>query len=276
MTVQLHPIWDRNTAKMRNDSTDSSSDTRRPRPRTAGPVGRIAATVAVIGALGIGLAAPSAWASQSYQVTMDEVALRGGPGTQYAVLQRVNTGTPIDVECQVQGGTNVNGNATWDKLTGGQWIADYFTTTPSFNSYAPGLGDCNTNPPTGRSTGQTRSYNAGADGNCTWGSYEDFHAATGMYPALTGDAWQWADSARNTGWTVVVDAQPRSIVVFQPGVQGAGSIGHVAWVESVDQRSDGLYINIHEMNFNANGGGFNTWDRRTVKDIVGMSYILAP
>ena len=82
-------------------------------------------------------------ASQRYAVTADGVALRSGPGTSYALLGRLNTGAPIDIACQVQGGTNVGGNATWDRLTGGQWLADYYTTTPSFNSYAPGLGDCN-------------------------------------------------------------------------------------------------------------------------------------
>ena len=66
-----------------------------------------------------------------------------------------------------------------DKLTGGQWVTDYWTTTPSFNSYAPGLGDCNQAPqPTGRTWGQTRSYNAGVAGQCTWGAYEQFKAAT--------------------------------------------------------------------------------------------------
>lgn len=90
----------------------------------------------------VGLASQPASASVRYAAVGDGVALRSGPGTQYSVLQRVNNGTPLDIVCQIQGGTNIGGNATWDKLTGGQWVADYFTTSPSFNSYAPGLGDC--------------------------------------------------------------------------------------------------------------------------------------
>lgn len=89
-----------------------------------------------------GLAAQPASASVRYATVGDGLALRAGPGTQYSVLRRVNNGTPLDIVCQVQGGTNIGGNATWDKLTGGEWVADYFTTSPSFNSYAPGLGDC--------------------------------------------------------------------------------------------------------------------------------------
>jgi uncharacterized protein YraI len=90
----------------------------------------------------IALAPGVASASQRYAVTADGVALRTGPGTGYALLARVNTGTPIDIDCQVQGGTNVGGNATWDHLVGGQWLADFYTNTPSFNSYIPGIGDC--------------------------------------------------------------------------------------------------------------------------------------
>lgn len=82
-----------------------------------------------------------------FYATTDQLALRSGPGTQYSVLQRVNKGTPLDVVCQVQNGTSVGGNRTWDKLTGGQWVSDYYTTTSSFNSYHPGLGDCNASPP---------------------------------------------------------------------------------------------------------------------------------
>lgn len=57
-------------------------------------------------------------------------------------------------------------------------------------------------------------------------------------------------------------------------MQGADpTYGHVAWVDSVEQRADGLYINITEMNGAAGPGVYNT---RTVQDVVGMSYILAP
>src|SRR4051812_35689526 len=93
------------------------------------------AALAVVPAIVIGgLAAQSAWAYQRYYTTIDGLALRSGPGTQYSVVQRVNKNTPLDIACQMQGGTNVNGNATWDRLTGGQWVTDYYTTTPSWNS----------------------------------------------------------------------------------------------------------------------------------------------
>lgn len=126
-----------------------------------------------------------------------------------------------------------------------------------------------------RKRGNTRNYNAGAGGWCTWGAYQKWYEATGYYPALTGDAGNWDNSARDQGWTVVLDAEPRSIVVFESSL--VGSPGHVAWVNSVQQRADGKYISITEMNYGLPiGGHLWEWHERTIKDVPGMSYILAP
>lgn len=55
-------------------------------------------------------------------------------------------------------------------------------------------------------------------------------------------------------WTVVLDAEPRSIVVFEPGVHGADvTYGYVAWVDTVENRSDGRWITITEMNATGTG-----------------------
>jgi surface antigen len=85
----------------------------------------------------------------------------------------------------------------------------------------------------------------------------------------------WSDTAAAAGWTVTDDPQDRSIVVFQPGVVGAGSVGHVAWVDSVSQRVDGQWIHVTEMN-NSYLGGVGIFNDRDVKDVPGMSYILLP
>jgi surface antigen len=105
------------------------------------------------------------------------------------------------------------------------------------------------------------------------------HNNTGYYiKALTGSAQDWASQAKAAGWTVVADAQPRSIVVFSSAV--VGGIGHVAWVDAVNGKS----VTITEMNMGPgatreNGyrtTGFNKFDTRTVTDVPGMSYILIP
>lgn len=125
-----------------------------------------------------------------------------------------------------------------------------------------------------RAIGKTTGRNIAPYGQCTWGAFEIFHRATGLWPRITGDAWLWGYTAAANGWTVVYRPQPRSIVVFQPTVQGASPrFGHVGWVESVQQGIDGRWITVLEMNGTAGPGH---WDRRTIRDVGGMSYILAP
>lgn len=111
-----------------------------------------------------------------------------------------------------------------------------------------------------------------AAGNCTWYAAEKWRAATGKFPSWSGNAKYWNNNAAPQGWTVTGAPAPRSVVVFEPGVQGASSAGHVAWVSSISYRSDGWYLNVSEMNFK----GFNVVSSRTVKHVSGMSYIWAP
>ncbi|MCV7197429.1 CHAP domain-containing protein [Mycobacterium angelicum] len=141
----------------------------------------------------------------------------------------------------------------------------------------PGHADTGTNPTTGR----TSDHNplSGYEGYCTWGAQEQIHVHAGYYVnALSGNAENWANQARAAGWTVVDEAQPRSIVVYSSSL--VGGVGHVAWVDAVN----GQDITITEMNFGpgataANGfrtTGFNQFDTRIVRDVPGTSYILIP
>ncbi|WP_235892828.1 CHAP domain-containing protein [Mycolicibacterium hodleri] len=127
----------------------------------------------------------------------------------------------------------------------------------------------------GRAAGRTQGINPGTDGQCTWGAAQKWFEASGSYPAMRGDAMAWRDSAIAAGWTVVDDAQARSIVVFPPGVAGAGSVGHVAWVDSVSPGSAGTVIHVTEMN-NSQLGGVGVFNGRDVVQVPGMSYILLP
>jgi hypothetical protein len=126
----------------------------------------------------------------------------------------------------------------------------------------------------------TVSTNQGAAGNCTQYALERWHDfwAQHLYPAFRGytDAYQFASHI--IGWQVLGSPVTQSIVVFQPNVQGSGSIGHVAWVDGMQPRADGTYIHVWEMNFReADGtGGFNRVSQRWVKHVGGMSYIPAP
>ena len=104
-------------------------------------------TLASFGGITAATTTTASAAVGGFYTTASPLTARSGPGTGYSIVGTLPYWTPITVACQVQGGTNVGGNATWDKLTNGWWIADYWTTTPSFNSYIPGVADCNTPPP---------------------------------------------------------------------------------------------------------------------------------
>jgi hypothetical protein len=104
------------------------------------------------------------WAGPSFAAgtyrTTTAVNVRSGPGTGSPLIGTEPGGATFSLLCQWQGSTNIGGNSTWDDvafangLTGA--ITDYDTTTPSWNSYAPGTGPCGANPappPSGGSLG---------------------------------------------------------------------------------------------------------------------------
>jgi hypothetical protein len=104
--------------------------------------------------------APAASATQRYYSNADVLTLRKGPGTGYASAGTVARNSALDIVCQVQGGTNINGNTDWDRLTSGYWVADYWTSTPTFNAShfpAPGTYDCNNPPVTSGVTAQMQA-----------------------------------------------------------------------------------------------------------------------
>lgn len=203
-----------------------------------------------------------------------------------------NAGDQLTLVCSKRGpqvrslfNSNVpgRGNDLWYRTSDGHFVADADIETGTLKGAAPecnsatSAGDVQTVPATGvtRTAGTTRVINPGTPGQCTWGAAQKWFEASGSYPALAGNAMSWSDTAAAAGWTVTDDPQDRSIVVFQPGVVGAGSVGHVAWVDSVSQRADGQWIHVTEMN-NSFLGGVGIFNDRDVKNVPGMSYILLP
>jgi surface antigen len=210
-----------------------------PRPRR-GLHGGLAALMLTLSVLVV-TAAPAA-ASQQYQTT-DNVVLRSGPGTGYSQVGSLANGSTITVVCQAQGGTNVGGNATWDRLDSGSWVTDFYTTSPSFNSYAPGLGACDTG-----STRTSIGYNpfaANYSDQCTYYAEERMHQQTGLYMPVYGNAYEWADQARSAGWSVGSSPAVNSVVVFPAGSFGS-DVGHVGWTVEVS----GNQVRIQDCNWN--------------------------
>jgi hypothetical protein len=71
-------------------------------------------------------------------------------------------------------------------------------------------------------------------GQCTYWANMRYHQLTGVWVPWLGNAWQWADGAAHYGWVVSATPKLHSIIVLQPGVEGAGWYGHVAIVEQIN------------------------------------------
>jgi surface antigen len=107
-------------------------------------------------------------------------------------------------------------------------------------------------------------------GQCTYWANMRYHELTGIYIPWLGNAYQWSYGARSSGWIVSGTPKLHSIVVLQPGVQGAGYYGHVAIVESIN--SDGSV-----MTSNWNWAG--NWGNETYVTFTpgpGVSFVYAP
>lgn len=92
-------------------------------------------------------------------------------------------------------------------------------------------------------------------GECTW------YVAQRRYIPWFGNADQWYTAAAAMGFPEGHVPQVGAVVVFWPGGDGAGSVGHVAYVESV---LPGGYFMLSEMNFGA-------WDRVDTRILPGDS-----
>ena len=92
--------------------------------------------------------------------------------------------------------------------------------------------------------------NGSSFGQCTYWADIRYHQLTGWWVPWSGNAAQWAAGAAASGWVVSSTPKVPSIIVLQPGVEGAFSIGHVAVVERIN--SDG---SVYTSNMNWSG-----WD----------------
>jgi surface antigen len=265
-------------------------DPTRPCTRLASLGGRIAglAGVAALSLGGMVLAAAPAGATGygPYKVLANpSLNERSAPSTSAGIVGHLANGTWVYVACQVQGAAYSTGgspatDSIWDQLSTGPYVADYWLSTPAVGTFSPGIPRCGAPPSPGGRYGQTVGDNPFPAGQCTWGADNLAHLAMASdpsaYPAghnfirVWGNADQWPSSAASYGWTVTSTVALHSIVVFQPGVQGADrAYGHVAWVTAVF--GNGTF-QIEEMNATA---GAN-YDYRTVSVAAGESFILIP
>lgn len=244
-------------------------------------IGSLALVGGLVGGIGVvttTLVASPAEAGMKTATTLEVLNVRSAPTAGSTLLRRIAGNTRIGINCWTNGQAITGRYGTtsiWYTIDGGGYVTDAGLYTGTNDPVTPKCGGSSPAPKaTGRAAGQKASSNSGISGYCTWGALELWKQNTGYYPKIRGNAKDYAASARANGWTVVADAQARSIVVFQPGVHGVDrTYGHVGWVRSVENRADGRYIHYTDMNGSA---GFGRYGSRVTKDIGGMSYILAP
>jgi uncharacterized protein YraI len=107
----------------------------------------ILVAMCLMGTLLVGVSSAQA---ASYNVTgTGGVGLRArsAPNTSSSIIRVIPEGGAIDIVCQTQG-ENVRGSTIWDKLSDGSYISDFYTTTPVYAGYSPGLPVCGSSSPT--------------------------------------------------------------------------------------------------------------------------------
>lgn len=69
------------------------------------------------------------------------VNLRSAPTTSATIVGHVSPGARVTVSCQVSG-SSVSGSTVWDRLSGGQYVADAFVSTSGTTGYTSGIPRC--------------------------------------------------------------------------------------------------------------------------------------
>jgi len=69
---------------------------------------------------------------------------RTGATTTSSIIRTLPEGQAIVITCQVRSSSAVNGSYIWDRLSDGTngFVTDYYTTTPVFNGFSPGIPRC--------------------------------------------------------------------------------------------------------------------------------------
>lgn len=151
-------------------------------------------------------------------------------------------------------GHMVSDNPAWVPNNAGSWSApSHPASQPTGYSAPVSYG----------SGGSTAGYPYGV---CTWG------AARLSRDNVTylGNAKDWAANARARGMSVGYTPRVGATVVYQPGVQGASGLGHVAHVVAV--YGNGTF-RVEEMSYYGYGGGFGIFSYRNSWVQSGVSFI---
>jgi surface antigen len=216
------------------------------------------------------------------------------------VARWLSEGNAVQVICQINwGGTDPYdglSSHTWDLITGGGWVYDWYITTPveDGHGFSPGVPRCDL--PAGQLSTAVSVPNLAINAMQVATAAQVFRDGSGYFnsTAVRGlhdggacqdfvmantdfwwlwDSWDGYQTLNNVfTWASVSQAYGRSvystpgvgdIVVFAGGWHGPWNYGtgHVAMVVKVNDSSS---FTVAEYNWHANGGGFGIMDFRRV------------
>jgi uncharacterized protein YraI len=86
--------------------------------------------------------APVATVGYAYQITSSaDLNGRSGPKTSTPIVRTYPSGSTVTVVCQTAG-TKIGTTSVWNKLTDGNYVSDYYVSTPSNTTYSAPLPRC--------------------------------------------------------------------------------------------------------------------------------------
>ena len=193
------------------------------------------------------------------KTTVSKLAVQKTPKTGNT-LRYVYGGSTVGVICQVNNGGTADGktSTTWDAISGGGWVYNPYVTTPATGIRLCGTGATvstynSANYPWPAQDGWVSDGHGYWQGECVsfaaWAVRTDGRAHT-KSPDFMGNASAW------TGAYVDTTPHAGDVAQWDPGHNGAGSAGHVAYVAAVN--SDGS-VTVNEYNW----GNFHRLNVRT-------------
>ena len=167
------------------------------------------------------------------------VNARSGPSTGYGATGSLANGTAVTIQCTARGEwiTGQYGDTNlWDNIGSGRYVSDALVFTGTNN---PVAGDCGVSSGSGvdpfaypwASVGDhwVSDEHGYWEGECVsyaaWAVRSESHSHS---PDLLGNANQW-----NSHGIPVGNARPGDVPMWDGGRNGAGTLGHVAFVSAV-------------------------------------------
>ena len=127
----------------------------------------------------------------------------------------------------------------------------------------------------------TNCYCSGAWGNCVWWAlYRRPDIINAHFDSINAnwdnEPYKWDSYASQKGYTVSGVPKAGSIAIFEPGVQGASSLGHVAYVTDVADTPPTNTSNFTVSEMNCGQNGVFTKTNYTADKNVGVHFIYQP